>query len=123
MHTRKPIVNSISLKEGEEIFIKQANLIKRYGAAVVVMAFDEKGQADSLKRKVEICKRAYDLLVNEVKMDPYDIIFDPNVFAVATGIQEHNEYGLAFIEACSEIKKSLPRCFSIWGYIKCFIQF
>ena len=104
----KPIVNSISLKEGEEIFIKQANLVKRYGAAVVVMAFDEAGQADTLERKVEICKRAYDLLVNEVKMDPYDIIFDPNVFAVATGIQEHNEYGLTFIEACSEIKKSCP---------------
>ena len=100
----KPIVNSISLKEGEEIFIKQANLVKRYGAAVVVMAFDEAGQADTLERKIEICKRAYDLLVNEVKMDPYDIIFDPNVFAVATGIQEHNEYGLAFIEASIKAK-------------------
>ena len=104
----KPIVNSISLKEGEEIFINQAHLIKRYGAAVVVMAFDEEGQADTLERKVNICKRAYKLLVEKVEMDPYDIIFDPNVFAVATGIQEHNEYGLAFIEACSEIKKSCP---------------
>ena len=104
----KPIVNSISLKEGEEIFINQANLVKRYGAAVVVMAFDEEGQADTLERKVNICKRAYKLLTEKVKIDPFDIIFDPNVFAVATGIQEHNEYGLAFIDACCEIKKSCP---------------
>ena len=102
----KPIVNSISLKEGEEIFINQANLVKRYGAAVVVMAFDEEGQADTLERKVNICKRAYKLLTEKVKIDAFDIIFDPNVFAVATGIQEHNEYGLAFIDACCEIKKS-----------------
>ena len=104
----KPIVNSISLKEGEEIFINQANLVKRYGAAVVVMAFDEEGQADTLERKVNICKRAYKLLTEKVKIDAFDIIFDPNVFAVATGIQEHNEYGLAFIDACCEIKKSCP---------------
>ena len=102
----KPIVNSISLKEGEDVFLNQAKLIKRYGAAVVVMAFDENGQADTISRKVDICKRAYKLLVEKAKFDPYDIIFDPNVFAVGTGIQEHNEYGLAFIEACSEIKKS-----------------
>ena len=104
----KPIVNSISLKEGEDLFIEQAHLIKKYGASVVVMAFDEEGQADTLKRKVEICKRAYKLLTQKVEMDPHDIIFDPNVFAVATGIQEHNEYGLAFIQACSEIKKHCP---------------
>ena len=104
----KPIVNSISLKEGEDVFLYQAKLIKRYGAAVVVMAFDEKGQADTLNRKVDICRRAYKLLLEKANFDPYDIIFDPNVFAVATGIQEHNEYGLAFIEACSEIKKSCP---------------
>ncbi|NCX78175.1 MAG: methionine synthase, partial [Proteobacteria bacterium] len=104
----KPIVNSISLKEGEEEFLKQANLVKRYGAAVIVMAFDEEGQADSLTRKVEICKRAYKLLTQKAGMDPHDIIFDPNVFAVATGIDEHNEYGLAFIDACAEIKKECP---------------
>ncbi|MEK9650042.1 MAG: methionine synthase [Gammaproteobacteria bacterium] len=104
----KPIVNSISLKEGEEQFLRQANLVKRYGAAVVVMAFDEEGQADSLIRKVEICKRAYFLLTQKIGMDPRDIIFDPNVFAVATGIDEHNEYGLAFIEACAQIKKECP---------------
>ncbi len=101
-------MNSISLKEGEDLFIEQAHLIKKYGAAVVVMAFDEEGQADTLKRKVDICKRAYKLLTQKVEMDPHDIIFDPNVFAVATGIQEHNEYGLAFIQACSEIKKHCP---------------
>ena len=104
----KPIVNSISLKEGEEEFVKQANLVKRYGAAVIVMAFDEEGQADSLIRKVEICKRAYKLLTQKAGMNPHDIIFDPNVFAVATGIDEHNEYGLAFIDACAEIKKECP---------------
>jgi len=104
----KPIVNSISLKEGEKQFLEQAQLVKRYGAAVVVMAFDEEGQADTLARKVEICKRAYALLTQKVGMNPNDIVFDPNVFAVATGIEEHNEYGLAFIEACALIKKECP---------------
>ena len=104
----KSVVNSISMKEGEEAFIQQAKLVKRYGAAVVVMAFDEKGQADTLKRKVDICKRAYDLLTQTVGLDPHDIIFDPNIFAVATGIEEHNEYGLSFIQACAEIKKQCP---------------
>ena len=102
----KAVVNSISLKEGEKQFIEQAKLVKKYGAAVVVMAFDEEGQADTLSRKVDICKRAYTILVKEVGMDPHDIIFDPNVFAVATGIEEHNEYGLSFIQACAEIKKT-----------------
>ena len=96
------------MKEGEEAFIEQAKLVKRYGAAVVVMAFDEEGQADTLKRKVEICKRAYTLLTEKVGLDPYDIIFDPNIFAVATGIEEHNEYGLSFIQSCAEIKKQCP---------------
>ena len=104
----KAVVNSISMKEGEEQFIEQAKLVKRYGAAVVVMAFDEEGQADTLERKVEICKRAYDILTQHVGIDPHDIIFDPNVFAVATGIEEHNEYGLSFIQACAEIKKTCP---------------
>ncbi|MDB9783908.1 methionine synthase, partial [Gammaproteobacteria bacterium] len=104
----KSIVNSISMKEGEEAFIQQAKLVKRYGAAVVVMAFDEEGQADTLKRKVDICKRAYDLLTETVGLDPHDIIFDPNIFAVATGIEEHNVYGLSFIQSCAEIKKLCP---------------
>jgi 5-methyltetrahydrofolate--homocysteine methyltransferase len=104
----KAVVNSISMKEGEEQFIEQAKLVKRYGAAVVVMAFDEEGQADTLERKVEICKRAYGILTQQVGIDPHDIIFDPNVFAVATGIEEHNEYGLSFIQACAEIKKTCP---------------
>ena len=95
----KPVVNSISLKEGEAEFIKHAEIVRRYGAAVVVMAFDEQGQADTLERKVAICKRAYDILVNKVGFPPQDIIFDPNIFAVATGIEEHNGYGVAFIEA------------------------
>jgi 5-methyltetrahydrofolate--homocysteine methyltransferase len=104
----KAVVNSISLKEGEEAFIKQATLVKDYGAAVVVMAFDEKGQADNVERKVEICKRSYKILTDDVGLDPADIIFDPNIFAVATGIEEHNSYGLDFIEAARSIKKSLP---------------
>jgi 5-methyltetrahydrofolate--homocysteine methyltransferase len=104
----KSIVNSISLKEGEESFIKQARLVRDYGAAVVVMAFDEQGQADSVERKVAICRRCYDILTNEVGMDPADIIFDPNIFAVATGIEEHNRYGLDFIEATRLIKQALP---------------
>ncbi|MBP6678684.1 MAG: methionine synthase, partial [Paracoccus sp.] len=104
----KPVVNSISLKEGEEPFLKQATLCRRYGAAVVVMAFDETGQADTENRKVEICTRAYDLLVNKVGFPPEDIIFDPNIFAVATGIEEHDNYGLDFIGATRRIMQSLP---------------
>lgn len=104
----KPVVNSISLKEGEAEFIKHATLCLRYGAAVVVMAFDEDGQADTQARKVEICQRSYDILVNKVGMPPQDIIFDPNIFAVATGIEEHNNYAVDFIEAARWIRKNLP---------------
>ena len=104
----KPIVNSISLKEGEEKFIHQAKLVHKYGAAVVVMAFDEVGQADTEERKVEICTRAYNILVNQVGFPPEDIIFDPNIFAIGTGIEEHNNYGVDFINATGRIKRSLP---------------
>ncbi|MEZ2127060.1 MULTISPECIES: methionine synthase [unclassified Sinorhizobium] len=104
----KPIVNSISLKEGEETFLKQARLLRNYGAAVVVMAFDEKGQADSYQRKVEICTRAYKLLTEEAGLAPEDIIFDPNIFAVATGIEDHNNYGVDFIEATRTIRQTMP---------------
>lgn len=104
----KGVVNSISLKEGEEDFVAQAKLVKRYGAAVIVMAFDEQGQADSFERKIEICERAYTILVEEVGFPPEDIIFDPNIFAVATGIEEHNQYGKAFIAATEWIKQHLP---------------
>ncbi|AIO65448.1 methionine synthase [Burkholderia oklahomensis] len=104
----KAIVNSISLKEGEEQFRHHARLIRRYGAAAVVMAFDEQGQADTYERKTEICKRSYDFLVNEVGFPPEDIIFDPNIFAVATGIEEHNNYAVDFIEATRWIKRNLP---------------
>ena len=104
----KGIVNSISLKEGEEPFVRQARLARRYGAAVVVMAFDEAGQADTLERKVGICSRAYRILTEQVGFPPEDIIFDPNIFAVATGIEEHNGYGVAFIEATRRIKATLP---------------
>ena len=104
----KGIVNSISLKEGEEEFIRQAKVIKRYGAAVIVMAFDEIGQADTYDRKVEICLRAYKILTDVVEMNGQDIIFDPNIFAVATGIEEHNEYGKSFIEAARTIKEKMP---------------
>ena len=104
----KPIVNSISMKEGEAAFIEQARICRTYGAAVVVMAFDEQGQADSYERKVEICQRAYRILVEEVGFPPEDIIFDPNVFAVATGIEEHNDYGVAFIEATRTIRQTCP---------------
>ena len=103
----KSIVNSISLKEGEELFIKYATLVRRYGAAAVVMAFDEQGQADTFKRKTEICKRSYDILVNKVGFPPEDIIFDPNIFAIATGIEEHNNYAVDFIEASAWIRKQL----------------
>jgi len=104
----KPIVNSISMKEGIEPFIAHARKVRRYGAAVVVMAFDEKGQADTRRRKVEICAHAYDILVNKVGFPAEDIIFDPNIFAVATGIEEHNNYGVDFIEATREIKQRCP---------------
>ncbi len=104
----KAIVNSISMKEGEAEFIRQATLCKRYGAAAIVMAFDEKGQADTFERKIEICKRAYDLLVEKVEFPPEDIIFDPNIFAIATGIEEHNNYAVDFINATRWIKENLP---------------
>ncbi len=103
----KPVVNSISMKEGEAAFIEHARIVRRYGAAVVVMAFDEKGQADTLERKTKICQRAYDILVNQVGFPPEDIIFDPNIFAVATGMEEHNNYGVAFIEAARWIRANL----------------
>jgi len=104
----KAIVNSISMKEGEEAFIHHATLCKRYGAAIIVMAFDEKGQADTFERKTEICKRAYDLLVEKLDFPPEDIIFDPNIFAIATGIEEHNNYAVDFINATRWIKENLP---------------
>ena len=104
----KAIVNSISMKEGEDKFLEQARIVASYGAAVVVMAFDEEGQADSFERKVAICERAYRLLVDEINFPPQDIIFDPNVFAVATGIEEHDGYGVAFIDATREIRKRCP---------------
>jgi 5-methyltetrahydrofolate--homocysteine methyltransferase len=104
----KSIVNSISLKEGEDEFIRQAKLIKKYGAAVVVMAFDEKGQAATLEDKIRICQRAYKILTEKVDFDPHDIIFDPNILTVATGIEEHNTYGIDFINAIKEIKKTCP---------------
>jgi 5-methyltetrahydrofolate--homocysteine methyltransferase len=104
----KSVVNSISMKEGEAEFIRQARLARRYGAAVIVMAFDEEGQADTVERKVAICRRAYGILTEQVGFPPQDIIFDPNIFAVATGIEEHNEYALAYIEATRQIKRALP---------------
>ncbi|WP_425603164.1 methionine synthase [Lysobacter soli] len=104
----KGIVNSISMKEGEAEFLRQARLVRRYGAAVVVMAFDEAGQADTIERKVEICSRAYKLLTETIGFPPEDIIFDPNVFAIATGIEEHNDYAVAFIEATRELKRLFP---------------
>ncbi|MDH3758611.1 MAG: methionine synthase, partial [Gammaproteobacteria bacterium] len=104
----KAVVNSISLKEGEDSFIAQAKLVRDYGAAVIVMAFDEQGQADTVERKVAICKRCYDILTRKLGFDPADIIFDPNIFAIATGIEEHSAYGVAFIEATREIKEELP---------------
>lgn len=104
----KSIVNSISLKEGEAVFLEHARTVKRYGAAVVVMAFDEKGQADTAERKIEVCSRAYKLLVEQVHFNPHDIIFDPNVLAVATGMEEHNNYAVDFINATGWIRKNLP---------------
>src|SRR5687767_15159116 len=104
----KCIVNSISMKEGEEKFIREANICKMFGASVVVMAFDEKGQADTLQRRVDICERAYKILTEQVGFDPQDIIFDPNIFAIATGIEEHNNYAIDFIEATRIIKQKMP---------------
>ena len=104
----KGIVNSISMKEGEALFLEHARKVRQYGAAVVVMAFDEVGQADTKERKIEICSRAYELLVNEIDFPPEDIIFDPNIFAIATGIEEHNNYAVDFIEATRELKRRFP---------------
>jgi 5-methyltetrahydrofolate--homocysteine methyltransferase len=111
----KGVVNSISLKEGEAEFVRQARLVRRYGAAVIVMAFDEEGQADTVERKVAICARAYRILVDEVGFPPEDVIFDPNVFAVATGIAEHDGYGIAFIEAVRRIRAELPHAHTSGG--------
>ncbi len=105
----KPIVNSISMKEGEQEFLRQARLARRYGAAVVVMAFDEKGQADSLERRIEVCARAYKLLTEKAGLDPEDLVFDPNIFAVATGLEEHARYGLDYLEVVRWIRAHLPR--------------
>src|SRR5438309_2100865 len=104
----KCIVNSISMKEGEEKFIHQAEICRMYGASVVVMAFDENGQADTLQRRVDVCERAYKILTKEVGFDAQDIIFDPNIFAVATGLEEHNNYAVDFIEATKIIKQKMP---------------
>src|SRR5262249_43069944 len=104
----KCVVNSISLKEGEPDFLQKAKLVRRYGAAAVVMAFDETGQADTIARKVEICQRAYKLLVEQAGWNPTDIIFDPNILAIATGLEEHNDYAINFIEATRLIKASCP---------------
>jgi 5-methyltetrahydrofolate--homocysteine methyltransferase len=101
----KCVVNSISLKEGEEIFIKQAKIVKKYGAALIVMAFDEEGQATTSERKFEICKRSYKILTEIVGFKPCDIIFDPNILTIGTGLKEHNNYGVEFIESCKLIKK------------------
>src|SRR3712207_1221453 len=105
----KSIVNSISLKAGEEEFVRHERLCRKHGAAVVVMAFDEQGQADSLERRQQICRRAHDILLDQVGFPAEDVIFDPNVFAVATGIEEHARYGLDFIEATRWIKENLDR--------------
>ncbi|MEO1533486.1 MAG: dihydropteroate synthase, partial [Pseudomonadota bacterium] len=104
----KAVVNSISLKEGEAAFLEQARTVRRYGAAVVVMAFDEDGQAETAEHKFAIAERAYRLLTQDAGFDPWDIIFDPNIFAVATGIEEHNDYAIAFFDAARMIKERLP---------------
>ena len=104
----KPVVNSISMKEGEAEFLRQARLVRRYGAATIVMAFDEKGQADTFERKIDICRRAYELLTRQADFPPEDIVFDPNIFAIATGIEEHNNYAVDFINATRWIKQHLP---------------
>lgn len=102
------IVNSISLKDGEAGFLEKARIVKRFGAAVIVMAFDEQGQAVTKEDKVRICKRSYDLLVEQVGFAPWDIVFDPNILTVGTGLEEHNDYAVAFIEAVREIKRLMP---------------
>src|SRR5262249_13002934 len=104
----KGVCNSISLKEGEDVFLEHARKVREYGAAAVVMAFDEKGQADTVERKIAICSRAYKLLVEKAGFAPEDIIFDPNILAIATGIEEHAQYAKAFIEAAREIKRVCP---------------
>src|SRR4029077_15921594 len=104
----KPVVNSISMKEGEEDFLRKAAFVRRYGAGVVVMAFDEQGQADTIERKVSVCQRAYRLLTGQAGFDPSDIIFDPNILAIATGLEEHNPYAINFIEAAKLIKAACP---------------
>jgi len=104
----KPIVNSISLKEGEQVFLEHARTLRRHGAAAVIMAFDEQGQADTVERRLSVCARAYRILTERGGFPPEDIIFDPNIFAIATGIEEHNGYGVAFIEATRRIKRELP---------------
>src|SRR5690554_7700727 len=111
----KGIVTFVSMKEGVAEFIKHAKLCRRYGAAVVVMAFDEQGQADTAARKQEICARSYDILVNQVGFPPEDIIFDANIFAVATGVEEHNNYAVDFIEACAWIRDNLPHALTSGG--------
>src|SRR5918993_817661 len=119
----KCIVNSISMKEGEEKFIEQAYICQSYGASVIVMAFDEQGQADTKERKVEICHRAYKILTEHVGFDPQEIIFDPNIFAVATGIEEHNNYAVDFIDATREIKKLMPLTKVSGGLFNVFFSF
>src|SRR5690606_26572892 len=104
----KAVVNSISLQEGEEKFIEQARKVRLYGAAVVVMAFDEQGQGDNLERRIALCKRCYDILTQQVGFPPEDIIFDPNILTIATGLEEHNNYAVDFIKATSWIKENLP---------------
>ena len=116
----KGVVNSISLKEGEETFIHHAKLIKRYGAAVIVMAFDEKGQADNYERRIEICKRSYDILVDVVKFPAQDIIFDPNIFPIATGMDEHKLNALDFFRATKWIRENLPYA-NISGGVSCLV--
>ena len=117
----KPLVNSISMKEGEQAFLDHAKKVRAYGAAVVVMAFDTDGQADTLERKVAICTRAYELLTKEAGFPPEDIIFDPNVFAVATGIEEHNGYGVAFIEATQADRRNPAACAYFRRHLQSFL--
>ena len=119
----KAIVNSISMKEGEEPFLKQAKLVRRYGAAVVVMAFDEKGQADTADRKFEICARAYKLLTEKIGFPPEDIIFDPNIFAMATGIEEHNNYAVEFFEAVRASRRNFPFAAPPAAFPTCHFRF
>ena len=121
MRPGKCVVNSISLKEGEAVFLSQAAKVMRYGAAVIVMAFDEQGQAASKEDKIRICERAYDLLRSELDFPPEDIIFDPNILTVGTGIEEHNTYALDFIEATTEIKRRCPFARVSGGSEQCFV--